>query len=99
MFEDECESYVGIFCHRSCSRLWRSGENNNLHSSKLKLQKSPLDFGLLTQGDADYLRYRGMQEFDQAMQHLEERFGVSPIFLPPSSIVCVNGFPWSILYM
>ncbi|KAJ8483724.1 hypothetical protein OPV22_016209 [Ensete ventricosum] len=23
-------------------------------------------------GDADYLRYRGMQEFDQAMQHLEE---------------------------
>ncbi|KAL5135449.1 1,4-alpha-glucan-branching enzyme 1, chloroplastic/amyloplastic [Glycine soja] len=26
-------------------------------------------------GDADYLRYRGMQEFDQAMQHLEEKFG------------------------
>ncbi|XP_028784874.1 1,4-alpha-glucan-branching enzyme 1, chloroplastic/amyloplastic isoform X1 [Neltuma alba] len=25
-------------------------------------------------GDADYLRYRGMQEFDQAMQHLEERY-------------------------
>lgn len=29
------------------------------------------------QGDADYLRYRGMQEFDRAMQHLEESFGVS----------------------
>ncbi|XP_027353590.1 1,4-alpha-glucan-branching enzyme 1, chloroplastic/amyloplastic isoform X2 [Abrus precatorius] len=26
-------------------------------------------------GDAEYLRYRGMQEFDQAMQHLEEKFG------------------------
>ncbi|KAH1195362.1 1,4-alpha-glucan-branching enzyme 1, chloroplastic/amyloplastic [Glycine max] len=26
-------------------------------------------------GDADYLRYQGMQEFDQAMQHLEEKFG------------------------
>ncbi|XP_057534587.1 1,4-alpha-glucan-branching enzyme 2-2, chloroplastic/amyloplastic-like [Amaranthus tricolor] len=26
-------------------------------------------------GDADYLRYRGLQEFDQAMQHLEENFG------------------------
>ncbi|KAL6574956.1 hypothetical protein OROMI_012241 [Orobanche minor] len=26
-------------------------------------------------GDADHLRYRGMQEFDQAMQHLEERYG------------------------
>lgn len=32
---------------------------------------------LCTQGDAEYLRYRGMQEFDQAMQHLEEEFGVS----------------------
>ncbi|CAL9192870.1 1,4-alpha-glucan-branching enzyme 2-2, chloroplastic/amyloplastic-like [Musa acuminata AAA Group] len=26
-------------------------------------------------GDAEYLRYRGMQEFDQAMQHLEEEYG------------------------
>ncbi|KAL7247872.1 hypothetical protein ACSBR2_002724 [Camellia fascicularis] len=26
-------------------------------------------------GDADYLRYHGMQEFDQAMQHLEEAYG------------------------
>ncbi|XP_071908402.1 1,4-alpha-glucan-branching enzyme 1, chloroplastic/amyloplastic-like [Coffea arabica] len=26
-------------------------------------------------GDADYLRYRGMQEFDQGMQHLEEIYG------------------------
>ncbi|CAL9183351.1 unnamed protein product [Musa hybrid cultivar] len=26
-------------------------------------------------GDADYLRYRGMQEFDQAMQHLEDKYG------------------------
>ncbi|WOL11903.1 1,4-alpha-glucan-branching enzyme 2-2, chloroplastic/amyloplastic-like [Canna indica] len=26
-------------------------------------------------GDAEYLRYRGMQEFDQAMQHLEEKYG------------------------
>jgi 1,4-alpha-glucan branching enzyme len=30
-----------------------------------------------TQGDAEFLRYRGMQEFDQAMQHLEETHGVS----------------------
>ncbi|KAL9249789.1 1,4-alpha-glucan-branching enzyme 1, chloroplastic/amyloplastic-like protein [Drosera capensis] len=26
-------------------------------------------------GDADYLRYHGLQEFDQAMQHLEEKYG------------------------
>ncbi|XP_057438157.1 1,4-alpha-glucan-branching enzyme 1, chloroplastic/amyloplastic isoform X2 [Lotus japonicus] len=26
-------------------------------------------------GDAEYLRYHGLQEFDRAMQHLEERFG------------------------
>ncbi|KAL5807547.1 hypothetical protein ACOSQ4_030280 [Xanthoceras sorbifolium] len=26
-------------------------------------------------GDADYLRYHGMQEFDQAMQHLDEKYG------------------------
>ncbi|KAM0841117.1 hypothetical protein ACQ4PT_059223 [Festuca glaucescens] len=26
-------------------------------------------------GDADFLRYHGMQEFDQAMHHLEERYG------------------------
>ncbi|CAA2986513.1 1,4-alpha-glucan-branching enzyme 1, chloroplastic amyloplastic-like [Olea europaea subsp. europaea] len=26
-------------------------------------------------GDADYLRYNGMQEFDRAMQHLEEKYG------------------------
>ncbi|XP_038978057.1 1,4-alpha-glucan-branching enzyme 2-2, chloroplastic/amyloplastic-like, partial [Phoenix dactylifera] len=29
----------------------------------------------LSLGDADYLRYHGMQEFDQAMQHLEEKYG------------------------
>ncbi|XP_074580303.1 1,4-alpha-glucan-branching enzyme 2-2, chloroplastic/amyloplastic-like isoform X2 [Curcuma longa] len=29
---------------------------------------------LFNLGDADYLRYRGMQEFDQAMQHLEEKY-------------------------
>lgn len=49
---------------------------------------------LLNQGDADYLRYRGMQEFDQAMQHLEERFGVSLHFFPPllfpMSMKCTN---------
>ena len=32
---------------------------------------------LYAHGDADYLRYRGMQEFDQAMQHLEAKYGVS----------------------
>ncbi|KAK6147173.1 hypothetical protein DH2020_018085 [Rehmannia glutinosa] len=26
-------------------------------------------------GDAEYLRYHGLQEFDQAMQHLEEKYG------------------------
>lgn len=29
------------------------------------------------QGDAEYLRYHGMQEFDRAMQHLEDTYGVS----------------------
>lgn len=38
----------------------------------------PLSLSL--QGDADYLRYRGMQEFDQAMQHLEEKYGVCVAF-------------------
>lgn len=33
-----------------------------------------------TQGDAKYLRYHGMQEFDRAMHHLEETYGVSFIF-------------------
>ena len=32
---------------------------------------------MCTQGDAEYLRYHFMQEFDRAMQHLEEAFGVS----------------------
>lgn len=32
------------------------------------------------QGDADYLRYHGMQEFDRAMQHLEEKYGVCIAF-------------------
>lgn len=31
---------------------------------------------MYNQGDAEYLRYRGLQEFDQAMQHLEEKYGV-----------------------
>ena len=29
------------------------------------------------QGDAEYLRYHGLQEFDQAMHHVEETYGVS----------------------
>jgi len=33
------------------------------------------------QGDADYLRYRGMQEFDQAMQHLEGKYEVCHWFI------------------
>lgn len=33
------------------------------------------------QGDADYLRYRGMQEFDQAMQRLEEEYEVRTLLL------------------
>ena len=37
---------------------------------------------LNNQGDADYLRYRGMQEFDQGMQHLEEIYGVCCAFCP-----------------
>lgn len=52
------------------------------NSSKLQNLSSVL----LNQGDADYLRYRGMQEFDQAMQHLEEKFGVSLHFPPASPI-------------
>jgi hypothetical protein len=36
-------------------------------------------FILHWQGDADYLRYHGMQEFDQAMQHLEEKYGVCTV--------------------
>nr|CAB3486970.1 unnamed protein product [Digitaria exilis] len=34
-----------------------------------------------SKGDADYLRYRGMQEFDQAMQHLEEKYEVCHCFI------------------
>ena len=34
---------------------------------------------MLGQGDAEYLRYHGMQEFDRAMQHLEETYGVSSV--------------------
>ena len=56
------------------------------NSSKLQNLSSVL----LNQGDADYLRYQGMQEFDQAMQHLEEKFGVSLHFLPASPISHVN---------
>lgn len=29
------------------------------------------------QADAEYLRYHGLQEFDRAMQHLEETYSVS----------------------
>ncbi|KAK6139989.1 hypothetical protein DH2020_026263 [Rehmannia glutinosa] len=29
-----------------------------------------------SEGDAEYLRYHGLQEFDRAMQHLEEKYGV-----------------------
>lgn len=47
-----------------------------------KLQNLPSMF--LDQGDAEYLRYHGLQEFDRAMQHLEERFGVSLHIFPAS---------------
>lgn len=46
----------------------------------------------LNQGDAEYLRYHGMQEFDRAMQHLEERYGVSFQILL-STILFVNEMP------
>jgi predicted 3-demethylubiquinone-9 3-methyltransferase (glyoxalase superfamily) len=46
----------------------------------------------LNQGDAEYLRYHGMQEFDRAMQHLEERYGVSFQILL-STILYVNEMP------
>ncbi|EPS64720.1 hypothetical protein M569_10060, partial [Genlisea aurea] len=32
-------------------------------------------FDLATSADAKYLRYRGLKEFDVAMQHLEEKYG------------------------
>ncbi|VAH48078.1 unnamed protein product [Triticum turgidum subsp. durum] len=32
-------------------------------------------------GDAEFLRYHGMQQFDQAMQHLEEKYGVCNIYI------------------
>ncbi|XP_039125047.1 LOW QUALITY PROTEIN: 1,4-alpha-glucan-branching enzyme 2-2, chloroplastic/amyloplastic-like [Dioscorea cayenensis subsp. rotundata] len=43
-----------------------------ISSNNYSLDKCRRRFDL---GDADYLRYRGMQEFDQAMQHLEEKYG------------------------
>jgi len=52
---------------------------------------------LLNQGDADYLRYRGMQEFDQAMQHLEEKFGVS-VGISMSVISYLMNYPNEILF-
>lgn len=51
---------------------------------------------LLNQGDADYLRYHGMQEFDRAMQHLEERYGVRFQFL--SSTLFANEIPENFLW-
>lgn len=49
-------------------------------------------FLLYFQGDADYLRYRGMQEFDQAMQHLEGKYEVSHFLLlhNKSSKICMK---------
>lgn len=45
------------------------------------------------QGDADYLRYRGLQEFDRAMQYIEERYEVCvyivPAFLIPCTVVFI----------
>lgn len=52
----------------------------NINSCAVVLMAFTNSYCLLviyTQGDANYLRYRGMQEFDQAMQHLEEKYGVS----------------------
>ena len=40
-------------------------------------QNTLLYLVICSQGDAEYLRYHGMQEFDQAMQHLEAKYGVS----------------------
>nr|XP_009594938.1 1,4-alpha-glucan-branching enzyme 1, chloroplastic/amyloplastic isoform X2 [Nicotiana tomentosiformis]XP_009594940.1 1,4-alpha-glucan-branching enzyme 1, chloroplastic/amyloplastic isoform X2 [Nicotiana tomentosiformis]XP_009594941.1 1,4-alpha-glucan-branching enzyme 1, chloroplastic/amyloplastic isoform X2 [Nicotiana tomentosiformis]XP_033510735.1 1,4-alpha-glucan-branching enzyme 1, chloroplastic/amyloplastic isoform X2 [Nicotiana tomentosiformis] len=40
-------------------------------------------------GDADYLRYHGLQEFDQAMQHLEERYEVC-VYIVPLSQFCAS---------
>jgi hypothetical protein len=37
------------------------------------------------QGDADFLRYHGLQLFDSAMNSLEEKFGVC--FLQLSSLL------------
>ncbi|KAI4965287.1 hypothetical protein ZWY2020_054896 [Hordeum vulgare] len=49
-------------------------------------------------GDADFLRYRGMQEFDQAMQHLEEKYGYvtdKVIIFERGDLVFVFNFHWS----
>jgi len=56
----------------------------------ISLQKLSSIF--LNQGDAEYLRYHGMQEFDRAMQHLEERYGVSFQILS-STVLFVNEMP------
>lgn len=40
------------------------------------------------QGDADYLRYHGLQEFDVAMQHLEGTYGVCNATVNPCFIFC-----------
>lgn len=43
---------------------------------------------LYAQGDADYLRYRGLQEFDRAMHHLEESHNVCEFVCKFSSLFC-----------
>ncbi|XP_068661481.1 1,4-alpha-glucan-branching enzyme 2-2, chloroplastic/amyloplastic-like [Aristolochia californica] len=65
-------------------------------------------------GDADFLRYRGLQEFDQAMQHLEEAYsfmtsehqyisrkdeGDRIIVFEHGDLVFVFNFHWSNSYM
>ncbi|XP_020586593.1 1,4-alpha-glucan-branching enzyme 1, chloroplastic/amyloplastic-like isoform X2 [Phalaenopsis equestris] len=64
-------------------------------------------------GDADYLRYHGMQEFDQSMQHLEEKYsfmisehqyvsrkdeGEKVVVFERGDLVFVFNFHWSNSY-
>ncbi len=54
---------------------------------------SSVGMNVCVQGDADFLRYHGLQLFDSAMNSLEEKFGVC--FLQLSSLLMF----WQFVYI
>ncbi|KAF2289746.1 hypothetical protein GH714_038449 [Hevea brasiliensis] len=67
---------MGDIVHTLTNRRWleKCVAYAESHDQALVGDKT-IAFWLMDKGDADYLRYHGMQEFDKAMQHLEEAYG------------------------